>query len=544
MKSSKAFKRGGMAAVLIIAAVVIAVLLNVIITTVNNRFPFSIDLTAQQDYTINLDGEYEQYIKNIDKDISVTVCANEDDFEGTTYMNAMIQNCGLNISSSDAETVYRKYARQTLMFIKSFPTINGRIKVSFRDPNSVTDFTEVKNSYSSENLEYGDIIVSCIHKTQSGDDNNRYRIIKMTDIFATEVNQTLYNQLARYGSSYYNNLTGSNLAMEMTSALYTVSSESSVKVAVIGGHGAQTASGEGTALSGLKTLLSKNNYTFTDVASVLTDEIPEDASSVVLYQPTEDFTSEEISKISDYLINGGNYGKNLVYMASYSQPSMPNLEQFLSEWGIGVLPLIGYDEEHCYSAYTALLVEAADSDYTASFDSQNSIIYPDIYRLARRTFDKNGNRYTTPILTTYNSALGCPIDAGQDWNSSQATEKGPFDVMLMGSAYDSKANGEQTPASNVVYIGGSYTLNEQVLSQSSIYNSTLILNIFNGFAGVDQDSETAVNISPKVINTSNFASRLINNSAPTVMYIVFVGLIPVGLVAAGIVIWNRRRKRT
>ena len=62
MKSSKAFKRGGMAAVLIIAAVVIAVLLNVIITTVNNRFPFSIDLTAQQDYTINLDGEYEQYI--------------------------------------------------------------------------------------------------------------------------------------------------------------------------------------------------------------------------------------------------------------------------------------------------------------------------------------------------------------------------------------------------------------------------------------------------------------------------------------------------
>lgn len=100
--------------------------------------------------------------------------------------------------------------------------------------------------------------------------------------------------------------------MEMTSALYTVSSESSVKVAVIGGHGAQTASGEGTALSGLKTLLSKNNYTFTDVASVLTDEIPEDASSVVLYQPTEDFTSEEISKISDYLINGGNYGKNLV----------------------------------------------------------------------------------------------------------------------------------------------------------------------------------------------------------------------------------------
>ena len=541
--NSKAFKRGGMAIVTVIAAIIIAILLNVIVTTINDRFPFSVDLTANSDYTINLDGEYEQYVKNVSSDIKVTVCAPEDDFEGSTYVNAMVQNCGLNVSSDDVTTMYSKYARQTLLFVKSFPAINNKISVEFRDPNSVTDFSEIKNKYSGDNLAYGDIIVSCTHKTESGEDNERYRIIKMTDIFSTEVNQSLYSQLAMYGSTYYNNLTGSNLATEMTSAIYTVTSESSVEIAVLGSHGAQTANGENSELAGLKSLLSKNNYTFTDIANPLTDEIPEDAPFVLIYQPTEDYTADEITKLSNFLINGGSYGKNLIYVASAAQPELPNLEQFLSEWGIGVLPLVGYDETNYYSSPSYLVSQPADSDYTSNYDAASTVIYPDVYRLARRTFETESRRYTTQIVTSYDTAVGRPVDADQNWKAAEATESGPFDLILMGSAYDSKGDGEKTDESHVVYFGGTYFLNQQILSADSIYNSTLTLNIFNGISGANETTET-VNISPKVISANSFSSQLINNSAPTVMYIVFVGIIPVGLIAAGIIIWNRRRKRT
>ncbi len=541
--NSKAFKRGGMAIVTVIAAIIIAILLNVIVTTINDRFPFSVDLTANSDYTINLDGEYEQYVKNVSSDIKVTVCAPEDDFEGSTYVNAMVQNCGLNVSSDDVTTMYSKYARQTLLFVKSFPAINNKISVEFRDPNSVTDFSEIKNKYSGDNLAYGDIIVSCTHKTESGEDNERYRIIKMTDIFSTEVNQSLYSQLAMYGSTYYNNLTGSNLATEMTSAIYTVTSESSVEIAVLGSHGAQTANGENSELAGLKSLLSKNNYTFTDIANPLTDEIPEDAPFVLIYQPTEDYTADEITKLSNFLINGGSYGKNLIYVASAAQPELPNLEQFLSEWGIGVLPLVGYDETNYYSSPSYLVSQPADSDYTSNYDAASTVIYPDVYRLARRTFETESRRYTTQIVTSYDTTVGRPVDADQNWKAAEATESGPFDLILMGSAYDSKGDGEKTDESHVVYFGGTYFLNQQILSADSIYNSTLTLNIFNGISGANETTET-VNISPKVISANSFSSQLINNSAPTVMYIVFVGIIPVGLIAAGIIIWNRRRKRT
>lgn len=541
--NSKAFKRGGMAIVTVIAAIIIAILLNVIVTTINDRFPFSVDLTANSDYTINLDGEYEQYVKNVSSDIKVTVCAPEDDFEGSTYVNAMVQNCGLNVSSDDVTTMYSKYARQTLLFVKSFPAINNKISVEFRDPNSVTDFSEIKNKYSGDNLAYGDIIVSCTHKTESGEDNERYRIIKMTDIFSTEVNQSLYSQLAMYGSTYYNNLTGSNLATEMTSAIYTVTSESSVEIAVLGNHGAQTANGENSELAGLKSLLSKNNYTFTDIANPLTDEIPEDAPFVLIYQPTEDYTADEITKLSNFLINGGSYGKNLIYVASAAQPELPNLEQFLSEWGIGVLPLVGYDETNYYSSPSYLVSQPADSDYTSNYDAASTVIYPDVYRLARRTFETESRRYTTQIVTSYDTTVGRPVDADQNWKAAEATESGPFDLILMGSAYDSKGDGEKTDESHVVYFGGTYFLNQQILSADSIYNSTLTLNIFNGISGANETTET-VNISPKVISANSFSSQLINNSAPTVIYIVFVGIIPVGLIAAGIIIWNRRRKRT
>ena len=541
--NSKAFNRGGMAIVTVIAAIIIAILLNVIVTTINDRFPFSVDLTANSDYTINLDGEYEQYVKNVSSDIKVTVCAPEDDFEGSTYVNAMVQNCGLNVSSDDVTTMYSKYARQTLLFVKSFPAINNKISVEFRDPNSVTDFSEIKNKYSGDNLAYGDIIVSCTHKTESGEDNERYRIIKMTDIFSTEVNQSLYSQLAMYGSTYYNNLTGSNLATEMTSAIYTVTSESSVEIAVLGNHGAQTANGENSELAGLKSLLSKNNYTFTDIANPLTDEIPEDAPFVLIYQPTEDYTADEITKLSNFLINGGSYGKNLIYVASAAQPELPNLEQFLSEWGIGVLPLVGYDETNYYSSPSYLVSQPADSDYTSNYDAASTVIYPDVYRLARRTFETESRRYTTQIVTSYDTTVGRPVDADQNWKAAEATESGPFDLILMGSAYDSKGDGEKTDESHVVYFGGTYFLNQQILSADSIYNSTLTLNIFNGISGANETTET-VNISPKVISANSFSSQLINNSAPTVIYIVFVGIIPVGLIAAGIIIWNRRRKRT
>ncbi len=537
--SSRAFKKGSLSVVFVSVIVVAVILLNVIVSAVSNRYPFSIDLTSGKDYTIGLSEEHENFIKNIGTDINITVCANEDDFkESGAFSYNMVNTLQLTDNYyGTIQEITDKYARQTYMFIRSFPTINNKIKLEFRDSNSVTDFASVKSKYPSENLSYGDIIVSCNHKAASGETYERYRIIKISDLFEVEANSDLRNY-----TYYTNEITGSTLATEITSALYIVTSESSVSVAVLGGHGAQTADGEETQIAGLKTLLSKNNYTFTDVENILTGKIPEDAAMTVIFRPTNDYTPEEIRVLSDYLQNGGAFGKNLVYVPATAQPALPNLEEFLAEWGIQMLPEISFDDSDYYYTNNYIFAQPADSKYTENFDTQNNYFYPSAYRLAKTVFDKNDTRYTTKILVSPDSSVGMPVDASSGWTSSQATDKGPFDLVVMGSdaAYDS--NGNITNESHVLMLSGDIFLDDAVLSQNGCYNAAFTLAVFNDLAGV-RDNTNAVEITPKTINASNFSDILINSPAPNFMYIIFVGIIPVTLIIVGIVIWNKRRNR-
>lgn len=539
--SSRAFKRGSLSLIFVAVAVVAVILLNVVVTALSNRYPFSLDLTAGKDYTIELEKEHEDFIKSIATDIEITVCAAEGDFsDGGNFAYSMVNTLQLADNYyGTVQEVTNKYARQTALFIKTFAAMNDRIKVEFRDANSVTDFAAVKSQYPNETLSYGDIIVSCSHTAENGEAYNRYRIIKISDIFATQADSTLSNY-----TYYPYRITGSTLATEITSALYIVTSEDSIQVAVLGGHGASTTSEENSQMAGLKSLLVKNNYTFTDIGNLLTDKIPEEADTAVIFRPTADYTADEIAVLSNYLKNDGNYGKNLVYVPSTAQPALPNLEEFLTEWGIQMLPAIAYEDTQgsYYYTYNYILAEAADSPYTEGFDASETFFYPSAYRLAKAAFTENGNRYTTKILVTPDTTVGMPIDASADWTKAMAEYTGPFDLVLMGSDYGYTNDTEKTEESHVLMVSGDLFFEDQVLTSAGSYNATLTLNLFNGLAGVDNEA-TAVEITEKTISSDSFSDVLINSYAPDIMYIVFVLVIPVGLIVAGFVIWRRRRKR-
>lgn len=69
------------------------------------------------------------------------------------------------------------------------------------------------------------------------------------------------------------------------------------------------------------------------------DDIPEDCSLLLTYNPNADFIvsdgiseSSELDKLTAYLATGGNY---MVYISA-NTPVMPNFESFLAEWGITI----------------------------------------------------------------------------------------------------------------------------------------------------------------------------------------------------------------
>jgi hypothetical protein len=79
------------------------------------------------------------------------------------------------------------------------------------------------------------------------------------------------------------------------------------------------------------------------------------------------------------------------------------------------------------------------------------------------------------------------------------------------------------------------------LSSSAFYNSTLLINLFNGLSG--QEDGTTVTIEEKVISTGSFGDQIMNTYAPLVVMVLFMGIVPVSLIAVSLVIWYRRKRK-
>lgn len=535
--SSRAFRKGTLSIIFAVIIIVAVVLVNIAATAVSQRYPFSLDLTANKDYTIALTDEYESFVSGITMDVELIVCAAADDFTSGNYASGMVQGLGLTDYYQGISDTTTKYARQVSTFLQSFPTKNSKIKLTFADPNSVTEFATVSSRYSSETLNYGDIILSCQHPAAEGGSTfERYQILKMTDIFSTEMNQEAYYN----GYSYSNTITGSSLASAAVSALYIVTSDSSVEVAILGGHNTNS---EYAGL--LRTFLQKNNYTFTEVDNLLTASIKDETMFAVLASPQSDYTASEIKVLEDFLKNDGKYGRTLVYLPSCGQPELPNLEEFLTEWGIEMLPAISYDEtEGNYYQYPYwVFAKPAESKYTEGMNTTEQYFYPMNYRLARTAFESNGNYSTTKILTTGENTYGYPIgeNVDKDWKPKDAKYKGQFDIVTLGTYQHLDSATNVAGESHVLMISGDYFLYDEILSTTSCYNSTLLLNLFNGLSG--QEEGNTVSIENKVISNSSFYEKILNTYDGQVMMIIFIGVIPLSMIVLSFIIWKTRKRK-
>lgn len=534
MFSSRAFRKGTLSIVLTVVVIVAVMLVNVLATAVSQRYPFSVDLTSNKDYTISLSEEYENFVKNIDMDVEMTVCAAEDDFNNSSYASAMVQTLSLTDYYTGISESTTKYARQVSMFMQAFSVLNSKINVTFANPNSVTEFAPISSKYTSDTLEYGDIIISCQHPSTNGETFERYQIVKMTDIFTVEATQD---------TTYYGmyNITGSSLSGEIISRLYIVTNDSSVEVAVLGGHKVNT-----EYSNMLTTFLKKNNYTFTNVDNLLKDKIKAETQMAILVAPTNDYTADEIKVLDSFLKNDGNYGRTLVYLPSTAQPELPLLEEFLVEWGIKILPELVVEEEN-YNTYPYnILAQAADSKYTEGFNkdgNSDQIIYLGTTRALKTLFESQDGYVTQKILVSGEKAAGYPLfeDVPEDWQPGDAKNRGVQDMAVLSTYQKADSANGVAGESHLLVLSGDILAEQELLSNSYCYNSTLILNLFNGLS--DQDTGVSVSIEDKVISTTSFYEKILNSNAGIVVIVVFVAVLPLCLVVLSFVIWRRRKKK-
>ncbi len=480
------FKHGSLATVMTVGLVAVVVLVNVIFSMLAARFPMDVDLTSNKIFEVS--DQTIDYLKGLDKKVTVTVLAKEEDFSGTnTYYN-------------QANEVIQKYAKYT-----------SNITIEYLDLYANPDFVQ---KYPKDTLYQGYIIVAC---------GDRHQVLTPYDLFNTQTDSSS-------GSTY---ITSSKAEQAMTSAVMNVTNANPPTAVVLTGYGV-------TDVSAYTDTLKTNGYVIEEV-DLLTGEIDQDADMLILAAPLTDLSEEVLKKLDTYLDNNGDFGKNLLYFASASQPELPNLEEFLKEWGIivGDGYLVETDSAKTYvMGLTYTTQQYGDETYTEKLNSTNYPVLMFASRPLSSAFGESGtssNRSTTVLLSTYDTSAIVPsnLDSDSDWTLADA-ETGSYATAMIGQ----RMRYEQlTPlTSRVIVFGSVESVDSSFLSYTALNNGDYVVNLANTVCGKDD----GISIVSKTVGAKNLG---ITEKQSNVIGGFFEFVVPILVLIAGAVIWLRRRNR-
>lgn len=514
IKNEALFKRGGYSLAITAVVLVGLIVFNLLIGALADRFHLEFDLTSNQKNSISQ--ENIDYIKGIEDEVNITVIGSEEDF--ANYIAYYAQNYyGVVISSSSDY----EYFEQTITLISKYGEYSDKLNIKYIDPQS-TEYTAITSSYSSYSFVYGDIIVD---STASG--NKRTKILTFNDIYAT----TEDSSSSYYGYSSYT-LAANKLESALTSAIAYVTSADTKKVAVLSGHS------ENPYSSAYKELLASNNYDMTEISDKLISEISSDYDAIIISAPTIDFIGTELDVISEFLDNGGKLGKGLIFFADATGPYLPNLYDFLEQWGISVgegIIFETYSSNHISGTPSAMgtyPAEIEDDDITTNL----TYAITD-YNVPMNVCETSTTtRKATALMQTLETTVAAPVGAAADWADYTEDDMKQFDTVIQSVETDRDSDNNLLTSyvmafSTVEYVQSTWA------SYSDLCNQDIVMAATDRAAHV---GDTSITFTSKVIENESFASAVTAGSSKAIN-IIFMFAIPIAVIVVGIIVFVRRR---
>lgn len=412
--------------------------------------------------------------------------------------------------------------------LEKYENESSHIKVENIDPSLHPTFT---NKYEADST--AALIV------ESGE---RYKVLSSTDMFT--------NNYAEYYSGaadeYQEEFTGEGA---ITSAIQFVTTDDLPKMYILQEH--QELGLDDTA----KDAVEDNNIQVEELSLVKNDKVPEDCDALLIASPQIDLSSDEKDKILDYLKNGG----NAIFIFDYAQKEMPNFDEVLKYYSLKLKKGVIFEGDNGY--YTGepyyIIPEVATLDITTSIKENNQSAVFISAQGVEMLEDARDTLTITDVLTTSSKAYmkADPV------NSSSITQDmsdptGPFSVGTIvteteesakddteDEALESETTGEDTSSDeNTNYktklaVFTSYALVDSG-TNSQLGNSNL--SIFLDTVGWMCEYENSIIIPGKLL-TSEYLT--IPAADVTNWSVVYIGVIPVAFLAAGIIICVRRRNK-
>lgn len=484
MKSRKA-RHGTIAMAITALVIVMVIVLNIIIGLLVNRFPdLELDLTSNSSFA--LQDDTIDYVSHLDSDVTVYILMEKDTFEsqGTYFVQAQ------------------------KMLNKMVSKSNGKMKVKYVDLTSNPSFTS-----DYPNVDWQSSSANNIVLVESG---KQYKVLTIADCF--EYDEQTYNY---YGSYSF---TGTKIEQAVITAILNVTTNDKVVVDMIKGNNEQD-------YSSLKTLLENNAYQVNEV-SLATGDFDKDAKIAIMYAPSVDLDEKIVEKLSTWLSNDGKYGRSLIYVPTADMGEMPNLDDFLKEWGMSI------DRGYVFETDETALVNASSpyaftvnyGDYYTDNLKNSKIPVVVSESHAVNITDENTAH---ALLTTSDKAGVLPIDADKSWDYKDAITGNGENV-----AAEGVMSNEDKNSSRVIVFGSYIMFSDTIMKYNSFNNSAYFMNVINTIADKE---DVGITIESKSIDNTELG--ITDVATQNTMLVVFVIVIPIAILVAGFVLWLRRRNR-
>ena len=247
--------------------------------------------------------------------------------------------------------------------------------------------------------------------------------------------------------------------------------------------------------------------------------------------PQTDFDSRIIEKLSDFLYNDGNYGKNLLYIPDFTITGLDNIDEFLADWSIDVTDNIVADNDNFFSATSAfgstdVKAVPVESDDYSGFKDNSKISIPFSPELSILT--KNNDAVAQAVIQSYDTAIS------YDKNDTPVSS-GPIDLGVVSKKETSVGTSVYT--SRVFVLGSALSLQNSLLTRTRLNdNAVTFLRILNTMTGKDD----GIVISDKALQTATIAPSA---GQAKVIRTMVIYIVPGLVVIIGAFVLLRRRNK-
>ena len=462
--------------------IAIVVTLTVVVNLIASALPETytqIDATSQKLYSITEDTE--KYLDTLKDDVTLYVMVNK------------------NSKDDNVDRTLQKYA-----------SASKHVKVKYVDPNVSPTFA---SKYTDSDVTSNSIIVVC---------GDRSKVI--------DYNSDIYEY--SYDSSYNYSVTGYDCEGQVTAAIQYVTSESTTNVYELTGHDESTLSGD------FSEVFQKRFMNVGSLSLLTVDAIPEDCQAIFITAPQSDLSEDDLSKLSQYLGNGGK-----IYLSiDYSKwNDLTNFKKLLSDNSIETTEslLAETDRSYYYQSPFYLLPNVENTEVSSSVAGMTQVFVPYSVGL---TYTGEDDSNVTSFMTTSDTTIAKAA-------ANIAAVQSQADAANIASVQDGDTQGQYSLGMMVTnenggelcVLGSAMMCTDSANQIVSGHNATLFNGIVNALVTTDdENSDNAVVIAAKDYTVSNLT---VSANAMLVYGILWGIFMPIALIIIGIIVWARRRKR-